>query len=288
MNYQDKYIKYKNKYMELKNLINQKGGNGIILQTLFTSIEEYSKCQFHDLTKKNMLTDKIKRLAEVENASIISVRGDGFCMLYAVCTSILISYIENYNIATVTGLLSKSLNKCDKEEFIKPEDGIILNESISEYTQDIIRRVGDNFVDLSDAIISKKATIFGLEKADLVPELGFAEIFRKELPVYQFQQLGQILSTILKCVIINIDATGNKTNLNGVFPDGEFISKSDLSDEQIISNVTSGEWKVVYIYNMASHYYSFIPELGPDSKDIPIRDLSVEYLRRIIGKVEWF
>lgn len=281
MNYQNKYIKYKNKYIDLKNLIKQKGGNDLIIQTIWTSIEEFSQCQYHDETKKNQLTTNIKKcIIPDSNAYLIQVKGDGNCMLYAV-SSYLFLYIQNINLQTIDENFSNSLNKCYEADFIKTSN--LLLDNIMGYSESIKRLVSDNFSEISNIILKKKIEMLGFTNKDEAREiLDFKVNLSDENNNYPLAQLGQILSTVLECVIINI-LPGDECKFYGIYPTKIY---EDLPIVQILNNVENGTWKVVFLLNPSErHYYSLIPYTG--IKDIPIKDLSIEYLKNIFNRVEW-
>ena len=289
MNYYEKYTKYKKKYIDLKKFYdNEKGGNGDkpILQTFFTSIDEYAKCQFNDKSKINTLITNIKKnILPASNASMIQVRGDGNCMLYAV-SAYLFLYLNGINLRIVRDILTDSVNKCDVRDFIKQDNQ--LNSDITGYDNSNKILIRDNFSEISDIIIGKKSSEYGMEISETKQALEFVNEFSDTVPIYPFAQLGKVISTVLNCVIVNISDSSGNYEFYGLYPNGESIEKDVFPDELIIENIKQGEWKVVFIFNPSQrHFYSLIPEFGPDSKDIPIKDLSIRYFEQIIGRVQW-
>jgi len=293
MNYYKKYLKYKNKYIEL---LKKNGGasrKGVderpIIQTIWTNFEDYSKCQYVDETRKTHLINILKAFAFQNKANIIQVRGDGNCLLYSVCIYLYL-YIHNMNLQNLEDNFIDYLNKCYIEDHIKSDNNLLLLSDFTSYVESVKGLVSENFKLLSDLTLKKQAEQIGLDigipeqLADAKGIFEFNDEFSDEIPIYSFTQLGQILSTILDCVIITLKFQ-YEPQFYGKYPTKIYY---DYTNEEIMEMVENDTWKVVFIYNPSEiHYYSFLSEILPDSKTMPIKFLSKHYFRRILDRIQW-
>jgi hypothetical protein len=263
----------KNKY----NLIKQIGG-GIeeyrdqskpVLERIFTTIEKFSKYQYSgDPLKKSTLIDSM--LQKFGRCTVIKVRGNGLCLLNAICAAFFIMK----RVKNISSLLSQEIPESvyNKDRGIPYENQ--LNISITEYIMIIYRRVEAELIPMSKKIVALIIKTMNPTYDNFDDFYDILE-FRKDMEsnIYFFNQLGQILSTFLSCVIISLDKIGV---LHGVFPSGDGLSVSlgDISVQQITDNISTGVWDVIFITDAAgTHYHSLIPLT--DSDDIKKSNIKV-------------
>ena len=279
----------KNKY----NLIKQIGG-GIeeyrdntkpILQSIYTDIAKFSTSQFSgNKTKREALTKLIHD--GVSDCIVIQVRGNGLCLLNAVCAAFFIMQ----RVKNISSLLSQEIpaNVHNIETKIPYENQ--LNISISEYIMIIYRRVEVELIPMSKKIIA--LIIETMKRGDSSATYNSEEFydrfeFRRDMNAgtYFYNQLGQILSTFLNCVIILLDNVGL---FHGVFPSGETesVSLGNILVQKITDNINRGIWDVIFITNAtAAHYYSLIPLVG--SGDIKASNIDIYNRIKDTGSIAW-
>lgn len=267
------YKKYKNKY----NLIKQIGG-GIkeylnkdipVLQSIFTDITKFSEYQFssNPISKQaliKLISDKLS------DCIVIEVRGNGLCLLNAVCAVFFIMQ----RVKNISSLLSLELLVHNKNSVIPYANQ--LNISITEYIMVIYRRVNDELIPMSNKIVA--LIIEKMRREDSTGTYDSAKIYdmyhyRKDMNAenYEFFQLGQILSTFLGCVIILLD---ENEVFHGVFPNGEelCVCLENIKVEEITDNINKHIWDVIFIINVSGrHFHSLIPLA--DSDDIKANNI---------------
>lgn len=282
----------KNKY----NLIKQIGG-GIeeyrekdrpVLQSIFTNIAHFSTSQIgSNTTKRDTLTKLIRD--KVSDCIVIQVRGNGLCLLNAVCTVFFIMQ----RVKNISSLLTEELpvSVHNVNEGIPYRNQ--LNISISEYIMIIYRRVAAELTPMSykivDLIIRKMKHDDSKATYDIGAIYNSEDIYnsyhyRRDMNAenYDFFQLGQILSTLLDCVIILVGVTGD---LSGVFPLGDTLSVSlqDISVQQITNNINKRVWGVIFIVDVTErHFHSLIPLAGPD-----ITESNIQKYNKVRGSIAW-
>jgi len=284
LDFKAKYLKYKKKYIVYKKEILKQIGSGIeeyddesrpVLQTIFTNIDNIANYYFFgDRVKNSVLNDILKR--ELGESMLIEVRGNGLCMLNAVCT---VNYlcIHNLSNSDLLSALAGYHNIDDATKKIKY--GNSLNVDITGYIKSTYGMVQENLIPISDQIIRQKTE-----------EMGFPvdyEIldFKKDMDQenYSFVQLGQVLSTVLQIVIIllNIDIHRGVCSIYGKFPNDE---KSMFAQEEITQNILSNKWKVIFILNIGDRHYN---SLIPRGRNELIRDNNIERYQSIKDKIQW-
>jgi hypothetical protein len=293
MDYYKKYIKYKNKYNFIKQNSLQIGG-GIeeydnkkmpVLRTIFTDINNIVDYYYHgNIIVGTKLRELLTRL--FTECMIIEVRGNGLCLLNAVCTIKFLMIQSQYN--TISSLLRNFAgyhNKKDLSEKIIYQN--VLNLSITDYVKSTYRIVEQNLISLSDQIISMNCMKMGIDgsQEDMYKMLEFRKNMDAEN--YSFSQLGQILSTILKSVIISLNFTASNFSLDGKFPHGEVMSVSmgNISVQNISDNIISGVWDIVFILIIdGRHYNGLIPRID---KSESIKELNIKMYNLLQDRITW-
>ena len=293
MDYYKKYIKYKNKYNFIKQNSLQIGG-GIeeydnklmpVLRTIFTDISNIVDYYYHgNISVGTKLRELLTRL--FTECMIIEVRGNGLCLLNAVCTIKFLMIQSQYD--TISSLLGNFVgyhNKKDLSEKIIYQN--VLNQSITGYVKSTYRIVEQNLISLSDQIISMNCKKMGIDgsQEDMYKMLEFRKNMDAEN--YSFSQLGQILSTILGCVIILFTFTPSNSSLDGKFPNGEVMSVSmgNISVKNISDNIISGAWDVVFIIQIDGfHYNGLIPRID---KSENIKELNIKTYNSLKHRITW-
>ena len=278
-------MNYEKKYFTLNNLLLQKGGANEV-ETCFSSIEEFSKCQYSEIIQREQLVQNIRIcIKPILNGIITRVRGDGYCMLNAVCTNLYL-YMNILSTQNLLERFSSSLNTCYREKNFnttKENENELVNNIIS-YIDSCKKLVKINFDTISNLILQKLMLKMGMDDINMAREIyEFKNRFDDSQPNYPFLQLGKVLSNVLDCVIISINIDSKK--LYGTRPN---MIDEDMSVDTIYEKVYNGEWKVVFLINLDQrHYNSFIPVLEGAGANLPIRDISIWFFHDIKERVEW-
>jgi hypothetical protein len=256
MNYLEKYLKYKNKYVFLKKQEKQIGGGLAIIQTLYTDIENMCLIYKSTETDQRALSDKIMQLTQGIDGFIIAIRGNGLCMLNAFTTSYLLMK-QKCTYDEILADFGTSINVKNLDEGL--QDTNPLARVIEEDCKVRRDRVKKRFVDDTNRIldvITRKMN-YETSKENLFEALEFKNLDSKE-SIYPFLQLGTIISNTFNCVIVDIDVMSNLVNY--VVPN---IENPDSENITILrSLVNSGAIDVVFIINITTHYNSFIPHFS--------------------------
>jgi hypothetical protein len=284
MDYTLKYIKYKNKYNSIKKELLKQIGSGIeeyddqtkpVLLTIFTNIDNIGIYYFSGNPIKSSILKGILTTLLGETM-LIEVRGNGLCMLNAICTVKFIM-IENHTTRALLDLLAGFHNKSKEINYSN-----ILNENITKYIKIIHKNVNENLLLLSDEIIklnSKKfGFIFNYEMLDFKRDMNQEN--------YSFDQLGQVLSTILDSVIIllNINMSNSKYTIHGKFPAGERHSLDEMKKDYIDQQIMSGKWSVIFILNIDNRHYNSLIPIGSSEE---IKRNNIEKYLSIKKDIEW-
>ena len=296
MDYYKKYIKYKNKYNFLKQKSLQIGG-GIeqyddvsmpVLRTIFTDINNIVDYYYYgNRSVGTILHELLTRL--FTDCMLIEVRGNGLCLLNAVCTIKFLMIQSQCD--TISSLLENFAgyhNKKDLSEKIIYQN--VLNQSITGYVKSTYTIIEQNLISLSDQIISMNCKQMGMsDSQEDMREMYKMLEFRKNMDAenYSFSQLGQILSTILGSVIILFTFTPSNSSLDGKFPNGEVMSVSmnDISVKNISDNIISGAWDVVFIIQIDGfHYNGLIPRID---KSESIKELNIKMYNLLQDRITW-
>jgi hypothetical protein len=296
MDYYKKYIKYKNKYNFIKQKLLQIGG-GIeeyddismpVLRTIFTDINNIVDYYYYgNIRVGTRLHELLTHL--FTDCMLIEVRGNGLCLLNAVCTiKFLVTQCQCYTIFLLLENFAGYHNKKDLSEKIIYQN--VLNQGITGYVKSTYTLVEQNFINLSDQIISMNCKQMGMSgsQEDMREMYKMLE-FRKNMDAenYSFSQLGQILSTILGCVIISLNFTAFNFSLDGKFPHGEVMSVSmgNISVENISDNIISGVWDIVFILIIdGRHYNALIPRID---KSESIKELNIKMYNLLQDRITW-
>ena len=101
---------------------------------------------------------------------------------------------------------------------------------------------------------------------------------------YALQQLGQVISTSLSCVIVNINIERESTTCTGIFPEGESLSLNNgsMTLDQIRENINNRTWRVVFNISRGRHYNAMIPKLSSD-----INESNIMLFNMIFGKIKF-
>lgn len=285
MNYYEKYIKYKNKYTNLKNKI----GGGIeeykekskpILQTIFTDIRSIVEYYYaHNESSKQKLRTALESFTR--NCIVLEVRGNGACLLNAVCAG---KYLmsQSYTIDRILGELQGFHYIRGKENKINYDNK--LNLSITDFCISTYKLSEQNFKPITDNIMQLAHEKMGLPKGTLaLKDLDFVD--RMDVGTHGFGQLGQILSTVLNIVIISIDINNDRYNLNGIFPNGEIMSVSlkSIDRQNITENIMDGTWDIVFVINIAGRHYNTLIPFGEEN----IREINKRTYYLVRDRIGW-
>jgi len=311
MNYRQEYIKYKRKYLMLKKQL----GSGIeeyddqskpIIQSLFTDLNNI--CIYYhpgNAELRQLLNDLIKPY--FGECMMITVRGNGACLLNAFCTG---NFIKRLTLPALLADTNPAHNKSEPADQIAY--GNRLNVAITNSCKSTYARVSRHFIDLTELILRSqfyKMNPLPIQQASsassaavvqpvqpVQPEVAFdlseqamLNDFHPSLEsssIHTLKQLGQMMSTISEnTVIISVDISDNRQRIafNGIYPNEETIK---LSREEINKYISDGTWNVIFVINPSGrHYNSFIPIV--DREIIEIKILNLMAFEMIKDLVAW-
>jgi hypothetical protein len=305
MNYHQQYVKYKRKYLMLKKQL----GGGIeeyddqskpVIQSLFTNLE--NTCNYYHPNNPRLnqsFNDLIKPY--FGDCMMITVRGNGACLLNAFCTG---NFIKRLTIPELLAHTAPAHNKSEPAEQIVYDN--IFNLSISDLCKYTYGRTSSNFEALTNTILRSQfdkmyplpvqpssstasAAVAQAEVPFVLSEQMSLNDFHPSLEsssIHTFKQLGQIMSTISEdTVIISVDISPDRQRIefNGLYPKEE---REKVSREDIYKLISNGIWNVVFVINTSGrHYNSFIPIVDRDIIDI--RMLNLMAYERIKDLVVW-
>jgi hypothetical protein len=317
MNYHQEYIKYKRKYLMLKKQLEQ-SGSGIeeyddqskpVIQSLFTDLN--NTCIYYhpgNAGSRQLLNDLIKPY--FDECMMITVRGNGACLLNAFCTS---NFIKRLTLPALLAETAPAHNKSEPVDQIAY--GNTLNLSITDFCKSTYARVSRQFEEYTELILRSqfyKMNPLPIQPASSASSSTSAAVVKPVLPVqpevpfvlseqamlndfhrslesssiHTFKQLGQIMSTISgNTVMISVDINPDRLAIafNGIYPNEETIK---ASKEEIYKYISEGTWDVVFVINPSGrHYNSFIPIV--DREIIDIKILNLMAFERIKDLVVW-
>ena len=315
MNYHQEYVKYKRKYLMLKKQL----GSGIeeyddqskpVIQSLFTNLENVCNYNHPNNPRLNQsLNDLIKPY--FGECMMITVRGNGACLLNAFCTS---NFIKRLTLPRLLDEIAPAHNKSEPADQIAYGNRLnvaitnsckstyaIVSRHFGEYTEQILRSQFYKMNPLPIQPTSSTALAASVVAQPVVqPEVPFVlseqmllNDFHPSLEsssIHTFKQLGQMMSTISgNTVMISVDISPDISPdrrtiaFNGIYPNEETIK---ASREEINKYISDGTWNVVFVINTSGrHYNSFIPIV--DREIIDIRILNLMAFARIKDLVIW-
>jgi len=211
---------------------------------------------------------------------LIEIRGNGSCLLNAVC-AVKFIITQDYKISNLLYFFSGFDNKNDLSTKIRYDNK--LNLDITMYIKSTYMLVEQNLIPLSDEIIKLYS-----QKMQFKADYDMLE-FKKNMDQenYNFDQFGQVISTILDCVIILLNISVSTYELYGKFPTGEraSVSLGDITLEFINEKIMSGVWNIIFIINLGNrHYNSLIPTMGSRED---IKRINIEKYNSIKEQIIW-
>lgn len=272
MNYLEKYLKYKNKYVFLKKQEKQIGGGLSIIQYLYTDIKNYCFLNKSNEADRRALIDQIMTLTQGTDGFIIAVRGNGLCMLNAFTTSYFLMK-RNFRSVQILEDFGTSINVKNLEDGVEETNPLAL--AIDSDYKIRYEQVTRNFTEYTNIIVSNLMSNFGIETEKECYDTFELKQLKPEESIYAFIQLGTIISALFNCVIVNIDIMSNVANY--VIPN---LSNPSLADLTLLGEmVNRREVDVVIIISVGPHYNSFIPHYCEDA----IIDANIALFNKILA-----
>jgi hypothetical protein len=235
-----------------------------LLQTVIPSLDEYARYYNRDRVGQDATKNKLRSIIGDVDCTFIAVRGDGLCLLNATCP-VLYCSMQHMRHEQLLDATVGFHNISDVAQFIPTSHQ--LNAEVTSNCEVSLNLVKQNFKLITEQLLSR----IGLPIAE-VASVGFRPDINPQYDNYTLQQLGQVISTSLSCVIVNINIE-ESTTCTGIFPNGESLSLNEgsMTLDQIREYINNGTWRVVFNISRGRHYNAMIPKLSSDINESNIR-----------------
>jgi hypothetical protein len=274
------------------------GSNKPTLQNILTSADEYVRFQFPvNAPKRQSLLTALGSILGATPCLITTVRGNGLCALNATSMSLFCMMPQNNSYEKLMEQTRPYHNRVDDTSLFMPHD-FKFNIDLYDYCIDILRRVDNDFSNVTRALVETKAQEMSRRSNDRVTPDYVRTIMKDnfdweskliERDIWPLEQIGQIISSNIGCVIITIEIENNSqmtVRYSGIFPGGEFYTSIDKKRQELKENIktriVSGDWKVVFNINLGTHYNSILPRSSDN-----ITRSHIDLFLRIIDRINW-